>query len=108
MKYGLSEQQLQEIIAFIATYEAVEEAILFGSRAMGNYEPASDVDVAIKGEGVSALLAARLKFDIEEDTYLPYFFDFVAYSSITNDALKKHIDEVGALIYQKSVTREVS
>jgi predicted nucleotidyltransferase len=47
----------------------VEEAILFGSRALGTYKPASDVDIALKGEGVTSALAARLKFDIEEDTY---------------------------------------
>jgi nucleotidyltransferase substrate binding protein (TIGR01987 family) len=33
--------------------------------------------------------------------YLPFFFDFVAYSSITNEALKAHIDHKGVLIYQK-------
>ncbi|MGB7085645.1 MAG: nucleotidyltransferase domain-containing protein [Phormidesmis sp.] len=99
MRYGLSAQQLQEIVSFIARYERVESAILFGSRAMGNYKMASDVDIALKGKGVSATLAARLKFDIEEDTYLPFFFDFVAYPTITNEALRKHIDRKGALIY---------
>jgi predicted nucleotidyltransferase len=101
MIYGLSDAQRQEIIQFIAAYPEVEEAILFGSRALGTYKPASDVDIALKGTGVTASLAARLKFDIEEDTYLPYFFDFVAYPTITREALKAHIDGKGVCIYRK-------
>lgn len=101
MSYGLSDQQLEEIVEFIAAYPQVEEAILFGSRAIGNYKPASDVDIAIKGDGVTSALAARLKFDIEEDTYLPFFFDVVAYGTITREALKQHIDRKGVSIYRK-------
>ncbi len=102
MTYGLSNTQLQEIIQFIATYPEVEEAVLFGSRALGTYKPASDVDIALKGEAVTASLAARLKFDIEEDTYLPYFFDVVAYDTIAREALKAHIDGKGILIYTRT------
>ncbi|MBE9113253.1 nucleotidyltransferase substrate binding protein [Nodosilinea sp. LEGE 07298] len=99
MSYGLSDQQLKEIIQFIAAYPQVEEAILFGSRALGTHKPASDVDIAIKGKGATSALATRLKFDIEEDTYLPYFFDVVAYGTITHAALRQHIDKEGVSIY---------
>ncbi|MFH1859982.1 MAG: hypothetical protein ABH870_03070 [bacterium] len=37
---------------------------------------------------------------MEEDTYLPFFFDFVAYPAITNEALKKHINRKGVSIYR--------
>lgn len=110
MKYGLSEQQLKEIVDFISIYPEVEEAVLFGSRALGTYKEASDVDIAIKGDKVTAGLAAKIKFDIEEDTYLPFFFDIVAYPTITNEALRKHIDTKGIVIFRRGVSewREVS
>ncbi|WP_404359244.1 nucleotidyltransferase family protein [Methylotuvimicrobium sp. KM1] len=101
MKYGLTDAQWQEITAFIEQYPEVEQAILFGSRAMGTFKEASDVDIAIKGEKVTASLAQRIKFDIEEDTYLPFFFDMVAYPSISNDALKQHIDDKGVVIFRR-------
>ena len=101
MKYGLSESQLQEIIAFISQYPEIEEAVLFGSRAIDTFKEASDIDIALKGEFVNHGLAAKLKYNIEEDTYLPFFFDFVAYPTITNEDLKKHIDTKGVLIYRK-------
>jgi|SRR5690554_780200 len=101
MKYGISDAQLQEIINFIKEYPEVEEAALFGSRALGTYKEASDVDIALKGEKVTHSLAAKMKFNIEEDTYLPFFFDFVAYPLIDNEALKEHIDTKGIIIYRK-------
>ncbi|PIP39968.1 restriction endonuclease subunit S [Candidatus Desantisbacteria bacterium CG_4_9_14_3_um_filter_40_11] len=100
MKYGLSDSQLQEIITFIRQYPEVEEAILFGSRAIDTFKEASDVDIALKGEKVNHSLAAKMKFNIEEDTYLPFFFDFVAYPTITNEALKKHINAKGIVLYR--------
>jgi predicted nucleotidyltransferase len=50
MKYGLSDKQLQEIKEILASYESVEKAVLFGSRAIDTYKEASDVDIAIKGK----------------------------------------------------------
>lgn len=99
MKYGLTEQQLAEVIAFIKRHPEVEEAVLFGSRAMDTYKEASDIDIAIKGEKVSSELAATIKFELEEDTYLPFFFDVIAYPTITNKALIEHIDTKGVKLF---------
>ncbi|HBR29377.1 MAG TPA: nucleotidyltransferase domain-containing protein [Firmicutes bacterium] len=101
MKYGISIVQLKEIINFIKEYPEVEEAVLFGSRALGTFKDASDVDIALKGEKVTHSLAAKMKFNIEEDTYLPYFFDFVAYPLVNNESLKEQIDTKGIVIYRK-------
>ena len=100
MRYGLSEKQRSEIINIISRHPEIEEAVLFGSRAIDTYKEASDVDIALKGKKVTLSLAAKLKFDIEEGTYLPFFFDFVAYPTITNEALKEHIDKKGVTIYR--------
>ncbi|MCD6584848.1 MAG: restriction endonuclease subunit S [Desulfobacteraceae bacterium] len=101
MKYGLSDEQLKQVLDIIASYDEIEEAILFGSRAIDTYKEASDVDIALKGTKVTASLAAKLKFHFEEDTYLPFFFDFIAYPTITNEALKEHIDTKGVVIYRR-------
>jgi predicted nucleotidyltransferase len=99
--YGLKDSQLEEIVSFIKSRHEVEKAVLFGSRAIDTWKPASDVDIALFGEKVTAGLAAALKFDIEEDTYLPFFFDFVAYPTITNEALKAHIDRKGHVLFKR-------
>ena len=103
MKYGLSDKQLQEITGIISSYPQIEHAFIFGSRAINTYKEASDIDIAIKGSKVDSNLAAKLKDYLEEDTYLPFFFDVVAYNSIQSEELKKHIRTKGKAIYSKEL-----
>ena len=101
MKYGLSEEQLAEICNIIGSYPQIEAAVIHGSRADGAYKEASDVDIAIKGEKTNESLAAKLKFHLEEETYLPFFFDVIAYNAITSTELKNQIKVKGKTIYRR-------
>jgi predicted nucleotidyltransferase len=47
--------------------------VLFGSRAIWSFKKASDMDIALFGDKVTNRIASRMKFDIEEDSYLPFF-----------------------------------
>ena len=90
---------LQEFYTnFKARADELQESILFGSRAKGNFKPGSDIDLAVKGpvskDTLSALLTAF------EESLLPYFVDVVIYEHITNEALREHIDRVGISIYK--------
>ncbi|SSC09334.1 restriction endonuclease subunit S [bacterium endosymbiont of Bathymodiolus sp. 5 South] len=109
MKYGLSDKQLQEIKEILASYESVEKAVLFGSRAIDTYKEASDVDIAIKGEKADWSLAITIKEHLEEETYLPFFFDVVAYGSVESEELKQHIDGKGKVLFEREMSewREV-
>ncbi len=101
MKYGLEDYQLKTIIHYLEKKIEVEEAVLFGSRAIGTYKKASDVDIALKGKNVNSFVSAALKSEIEDETTLPYFFDFVSYSQLTNTDLIKHIDTNGISIFKR-------
>lgn len=96
-QYGLSEINGKRIIDVLSRFSEVQEAVLFGSRAKGNYSRGSDIDIAVKGtiskDGLSALLVAF------GETVLPYFVDIVVYGHIKNLALKEHIDGIGVCIY---------
>ena len=100
-KYGLSDSQIDEITHILALYPAIEEAVLFGSRATDTHKKASDIDLVIKGEQIDVSLAAALKDHFEEETHLPYFFDVIAYPTITSEVLKKHIDDHGVVLYHR-------
>ena len=101
MKYGLSDEQINEIVNVLASYNEVEEAILFGSRAMDTYKEASDIDIALKGKKVDGSLALKVKFDLDEETNLPFFFDVVACSTVTSEDLKEQIKCRGKVLYRK-------
>lgn len=99
--YGLLERDIEFILKAFSNYSEIEEVIIFGSRAMGNYKKGSDVDLAIKGKYIDRKVIIRLSDDLNENYPLPYFFDVVNYMDINNVELKQHIDEFGKLIYKK-------
>lgn len=43
---------------------------------------------------------AKLRYTLEEETNLPYFFDVVIYERIENEELKRVIDGGGRKIYE--------
>ena len=100
MKYGLSDAQLHEIINVLKQYPEIEKAILFGSRALNTFKEASNVDIALIGKKINFMTAAHIKDELEEETYLPFFVDVIAYNSIDNEALKEHIRNFGIMIYE--------
>ena len=61
----------------------------------------SDIDLTICGAEITKDILNELYDYLNEVCPLPYFFDLLHYESITNDNLKKHIDEYGKLIYKK-------
>lgn len=101
MLYGLSDESLRMIVDSIASFEEIEGALIFGSRAMGNYKRGSDVDIAIKGENISGELVRDLSFILNEELPLPYFFDVLGYSLIESKDLIEQIDKYGVEIYSK-------
>jgi len=96
-RFGLSDQQLNLIKETVAQFNEIDSAIIFGSRAMGNYKPGSDVDIAIKGREIHPDIVTALSTRLNEELPLPHFFDVVHYNTLDNEALIRHIDEEGIL-----------
>ena len=48
--FGLLDRDIKYIIKALEQHDEIEKAVIFGSRAMGNYKKGSDVDIAIIGE----------------------------------------------------------
>ncbi|NSW92788.1 MAG: nucleotidyltransferase domain-containing protein [Firmicutes bacterium] len=101
MNYGLSESDLDYIVKAIKKFPEIQKALIFGSRAKGNYKPGSDVDIAICGERITFDTLSSLHAVLEEYGPLPYFFDIVDYSHLEHKELKEHIDRVGKVIFEK-------
>ncbi len=98
MRYGLTTDTLKQIIDTFAKTPQVEEVILYGSRAMGNYQPGSDIDLALKGKNLD--MAEMLKISIALDELdLPYHIDLLLFEKIKNQELIDHICRVGKILY---------
>ncbi len=95
---GLTEKEKEAIIKVFSKYPEIEKVILYGSRAMGNFKPASDIDLSLVGDGVSLSLLSKIETDLD-DLLLPYKFDISIYNKITNPEFLDHINGVGKSIY---------
>lgn len=98
---GLKRTDLEKLSEVFRKHPTVEKAILYGSRAIGNFKPFSDVDITLLGEGISGSEFNRLFLDID-DLMLPYNVDLSLFSSLSNSRLREHIDRVGIVIYDNN------
>lgn len=101
---GLQERDQELIVNATRSFPEIDQLILFGSRAKGDYKPGSDIDLAIKGRGVTYDIVVQLSGRLNEETPLPYFFDVVNYADITETKLVDHIDRIGITLYCKDAT----
>ena len=98
---GLKQAEIDGICSILKRYPNVEEAILFGSRAMGNHQPASDIDLSLKGKGITLSQIGTIENQID-DMLMPYTMDINIYSELDNEDLINHINRVGKQLYVKA------
>ena len=66
MRYGLSNTEWDRLQTVFNRYPDIERAILYGSRAKGNYKPFSDVDITLIGEQLTRSELNRIVLDIDD------------------------------------------
>lgn len=103
-KYGLKQSKVQDIQKVFSTFSEVEEVVLYGSRAKGNFKNGSDIDLTIKGENLNLKIINKISFCLD-DLYLPYTFDLSIFNHISSPELIDHIQRVGKVFYKKNEFR---
>lgn len=96
--FGLTAKELQTVIDVLSQFPEIEEAVIFGSRALNRHRKGSDVDIALKGKNIDSVTAAVAGL-LNDESPLPYYFDIIDYHHIDNPDLKDHIDRVGQSLY---------
>lgn len=92
---GLKKELLGQIQA-IAEKNGVEKVILFGSRARGDHNRTSDIDLAVSGGNAAGFAA-----DIEEETATLLEYDIVDLAKPVNRDLLESIRNEGKVLYEK-------
>jgi predicted nucleotidyltransferase len=99
--FGLLDRDMEAIAAVLSPEPRVEKAIIFGSRAKGNFRNGSDVDLALKGRKLDFSTISRISYQLNEETAMPYKFDVLNYHTLKEPALIEHIDRVGVEFYRR-------
>lgn len=101
MRYGLKETTIQKICAILARFPQVDKAVLYGSRAKGNYRNGSDIDLILGGGAGLTLRVLYRIIDELDDLLLPYTIDLSLDSDISDSDVIEHIRRVGVTFYEK-------
>lgn len=103
MPFGIQPETVGHICSVFAKHPQIETAILYGSRAKGNYKPGSDIDLTLTGDGLNLNVLNQIDNELD-DLLLPWSFDLSIHSQIESQDLLEHIDRVGVVFYRRDKT----
>lgn len=106
--FGIFDKSYKLIIASFQKYPEIEKAIIFGSRALGNYKRGSDIDVALIGNNISLKIISAISAKLNEELPIPYHIDVINFNSTHNEELKNHILTHGKVFYKIDKSHSVS
>ncbi|MEI6290883.1 MAG: nucleotidyltransferase domain-containing protein [Chloroflexota bacterium] len=101
MRFGLKEVTIEKICGVLAKYPPIEKAVIYGSRAKGNYKNGSDIDLTLHG-GADLTMNIMYKILVEiDDLLLPYTIDLSIFHTLKDPDFIDHIQRVGLTFYEK-------
>ncbi len=100
MPFGLKDDIITKIKEVFTIFSEIEEAVVYGSRAKGNYKQGSDIDITLKGSKLTHAILNKISLALE-NLVLPYTFDISIYHHIDNANLIDHINRIGVNLYKK-------
>lgn len=101
LRLGLSVQALEILVTALSKYAAIDRAIIYGSRAKGNFREGSDIDLTLDASLLSAQDLSALWLELDESS-LPYLIDISKLQDIQNADLLDHIKRVGIVLYERT------
>ncbi len=104
-RFGLKGATIERICSVLERHPQVERAVLYGSRAKGNYRTGSDIDLALEGGPELTLSVLHRITDELDDLLLPYTFDVCLYRDIRDPDVLDHIRRVGIAFYERACVR---
>ncbi len=97
--FGIYPRSYQEILMILEDCPSIEEVVIYGSRAKGNYREGSDIDITLKGDVTKEDLS-NLWHKLD-DSFIPYKFDISIYKDLKSESLIEHIQRVGKTFYKR-------
>jgi predicted nucleotidyltransferase len=93
-KSGLDQMTIHKIRSVFLKYPQIQDVMLYGSRAKGNYREGSDIDLSIKAPSLTTKDLLKIENEVEE-LMLPYKFDLSLFHQIEDPQIIDHIQRVG-------------
>ena len=106
MSFGLEQGTIDWIVSVLSKHPEVEQVLIYGSRAKGNFRNGSDIDLTLLGEELSEAVLSSIKSELD-NLNTPYLFDVSIFADLHSTDLESHITRVGQVFYQKTSNAKI-
>jgi predicted nucleotidyltransferase len=98
LKFGLSQKTIVAINSVFSQYPGIQEVMIYGSRAKGNFREGSDIDLTIKAPTLTTSDLLKIE-NMIDDLMLPYKMDLSLFHQLTEPDILDHINRVGVKFF---------
>ena len=98
MRFGLEDKIIEKVISVISKYQTVQRALIFGSRARGDFKYDSDIDIAVYTNGGPV---QGLSLELDEAAGI-YKTNVIIMDKLGNEKLRQNIERDGVEIYRRT------
>lgn len=99
LEFGLPPTAVVGLRAVLVKHPLVRRAVIYGSRAKGNYRAGSDIDLALDAPDLTFAELLQIEQEID-DLLLPYQTDLALLAQIGSPSLREHIARVGKTLWK--------
>ncbi len=99
MNFGLDQSTINRILSVFSKHAEIEQVLIYGSRAKGNFRKGSDIDLTMIGKNLSEQAFSSVKSELDE-LNTPYLFDISIFDQLHSPDLEEHIARIGQVFYQ--------
>lgn len=101
MTFGLPDETVELIVDVRRRYPPVEWAVLFGSRAQGNFRPGSDIDLTLVGAGITHRTLLHIMDELD-NAPIPCRVDLSLLDQLQDPDVRDHIERRGITFYSRA------
>ncbi len=101
MSFGLNQTTLEHIQSIFSKHPEIDQVVIYGSRAKGNFRNGSDIDLTLIGKEITEQLLLLIKLELDE-LNTPYLFDISIFDHLDSSDLKMHIARIGNIFYKNA------
>lgn len=99
MNFGLDQSTINRILSVFSKHAEIEQVLIYGSRAKGNFRKGSDIDLTMIGKNLTEQALSSIKSELDE-LNTPYLFDISIFDQLHSPDLEEHIARIGQVFYQ--------
>lgn len=99
--FGLSQSSMTILTDIFVKTQQINKVLLYGSRAKGNFNSRSDIDLVLIGAQLNRRIVGRTISEVNDSNF-PHTVDIQNLDDIKNQNLLEHVVRVGQIYYLKA------